>query len=166
MLQQGWHLVKIPLLHTHIIWAMYILGLSSSWGTSRICPAWSPFGNQLALALSPIWGPCLKPRHPEEVVYSPKQLLTFHPTSFPSETSSATYIYCFLGHIHIIHTILHSIHTSNYLFYLHNIPLYYFCRSSSQAGCPWSVVSVTGVPIIFFDPESTALCSTVGVRSL
>ncbi len=71
MLQQGWHLVKVPLLHSHIIWAMYILGQFSSWGTSRICPAWSPSEHQLAPALSPIWGPRPKPRRPEEFVYSP-----------------------------------------------------------------------------------------------
>ncbi len=50
---------------------MYILGLSSSCGTSRICPAWSPSEHQLTLALSPLWGPRPKPRRPEEVVYSP-----------------------------------------------------------------------------------------------
>ncbi len=52
-------------------WAMYILGLSSSWGTSQIQPAWSPCEHQLTPALSPIWAPRLKPRRPEEVVYSP-----------------------------------------------------------------------------------------------
>ncbi len=36
---------------------MYILGLWSSWGTLRICPAWSPSEHQLALALSPFGGP-------------------------------------------------------------------------------------------------------------
>jgi hypothetical protein len=34
--------------------AMYILGPSPSWGTSRMCPAWSPSGHQLTLSLSPI----------------------------------------------------------------------------------------------------------------
>jgi hypothetical protein len=33
---------------------MYILGLSPSWGTSRMCPAWSPSEHQLTLSLSPI----------------------------------------------------------------------------------------------------------------
>ncbi len=32
---------------------MCILGLCSSWGTSRICPAWFPSEHQLAKALSP-----------------------------------------------------------------------------------------------------------------
>ncbi len=32
---------------------MYILGLYSSWGTSRICPAWSPSEHLLTPALSP-----------------------------------------------------------------------------------------------------------------
>jgi hypothetical protein len=38
--------------------------------------------------------------------------------------------------------IIHLIHTNNYLFYLHDISLYYFFRSSWQAGCPRSIVSV------------------------
>ncbi len=50
-------------------WAMYILGLCSSWGTSRICPAWSP-SEHLLTPLCPHLGPRLKPNHPEEVVYS------------------------------------------------------------------------------------------------
>jgi hypothetical protein len=50
---------------------MYILGLSSSCGTSRIRPAWSLFEHQLTPALSPIRGLRPKPRRPEEVVYSP-----------------------------------------------------------------------------------------------
>ncbi len=34
-------------------WAMYILGLYSSWGSSWICPAWSPSEHLLTPALSP-----------------------------------------------------------------------------------------------------------------
>ncbi len=34
-------------------WTMYILGLCSSCGTSRICPAWSPSEHLLSPALSP-----------------------------------------------------------------------------------------------------------------
>ncbi len=37
----------IPLWNLYITWAMYILGLSSSWGTSRIRPAWFPFEHRL-----------------------------------------------------------------------------------------------------------------------
>ncbi len=52
-LQKGWYLVKNSSLYLNIIWAVYILGLCSSWGTSRICPAWSPSEHQLSPALSP-----------------------------------------------------------------------------------------------------------------
>ncbi len=81
----------------YIIWAVYILGLCSSWGTSRICPAWSPSEHQLTPALSLIWGLCPKPRRPEEVVYSPNDSCS-HFAQRP-ETSSATYMYCFLWYI-------------------------------------------------------------------
>jgi hypothetical protein len=43
-------------------WAIFFLI------TSRIRPAWSPCEHQLTPALSPIWGPHLKPHRPEEVV--------------------------------------------------------------------------------------------------
>ncbi len=58
-------------LNLHITWAMYLLGLSPSWGTSRMCPAWSLSEHQLTPALSPIWAPRPKQRRPEEVVYIP-----------------------------------------------------------------------------------------------
>jgi hypothetical protein len=60
----------------------------------------------------------------------------------------------FLSNIHVlfltIHStsfipIIHHIHTNNYLFYLHDILLFYFFGSSWQAGCPRSLVSVTGL---------------------
>ncbi len=108
MLQQGWHLVKIPLLHSHIIRAMYILGLSSSWGSSRICPAWSPTGHQLAPALFPILGPRPKPCRPEEVVYSPNDSCShFTPRLFPPKL---------LSNIHILLLTTHSHHS--YLLYV------------------------------------------------
>jgi hypothetical protein len=49
--------VEIPLYNLHIIWAIYILGLCSSWGTSQICPSWSPSEHLLTPALSPFGGP-------------------------------------------------------------------------------------------------------------
>ncbi len=39
--------------------------------------------------------------------------------------------------------IMHQIHTNNYLFYLHDILLFYFFGSSLQAGCSRSILSVT-----------------------
>ncbi len=71
-------------------------------------------------------------------------MLIFHPTSFPSETSSATYMYCFLQHIqHHSYLLYITFIRTKYLFYLHDIPLFYFFGSSWQAGCPRSLVSVT-----------------------
>ncbi len=83
---------------------MYILGLSPSWGTTRICPAWSPSEHQLTLSLSPIGA-----RVPSHAVR--RRLFIFlmtaahiSPSVFPSETSSATYMYCLLRYTHIMHT--------------------------------------------------------------
>ncbi len=123
MLQQGWHLVKIPLLHLHIIWAMYILGLFSSWGTWRICPAWSPSEHQLAPALSPIWGPRPKPRRLEEVVYSPNDssshfIQRLFPPKLPQQ-HTWTISYDTFNIIHIF--IIHYIYTNNFTFYLRDI---------------------------------------------
>jgi hypothetical protein len=47
-------LLWFPLRDLYTTWTMYKLGLSSSWGTSRICPAWSSCEHQLIPALSPI----------------------------------------------------------------------------------------------------------------
>ncbi len=129
MLQQGWYLVKIPLLHLHIIWAMYILRLFSSWGTSRICSAWSPSEHQLAPALSPIWSPPPKPRHLEEVVYSLNDSC--------SHFTQRLFLPNFLSNIHgmflTVHStsfisIIHRIDTHTYIFYLHDIFTLSFLR--------------------------------------
>ncbi len=71
---------------------MYILGLCSSWGTSRICPSWSPSEHLLTPALSPFGGPASEVKLSRgDCLKSSWQLLTFHPTSFPSKRSSATF---------------------------------------------------------------------------
>jgi hypothetical protein len=50
---------------------MYILGLRSSWGISRIRPSWFPSGHVLTMALSPFRGARVRSHAcPEEVVYS------------------------------------------------------------------------------------------------
>ncbi len=55
----------------HVYWILYILGLRSSWGTSRARPAWSLSGHILTLALSPFRGTHSRScAPPEEVVYS------------------------------------------------------------------------------------------------
>ncbi len=79
---------------------LYILGLSSSWGTSRIRPAWSPCGHQLTTALSPIWGPRPKPRRLEEVVYSPNDSCShFTQCLFPPRPPRNIHV-LFLAYVH------------------------------------------------------------------
>jgi hypothetical protein len=101
---------------------MYILGLSSSWGTSRICPAWSLSEHQLTPSLSPIWGLRPKPSRPEEVVSIPNDSCSHFTQRFSLRN--------FLSNIHVLlltnHStsfilIVHHIHTSSYIFYLHDI---------------------------------------------
>jgi uncharacterized membrane protein len=56
---------------TRRYWEMYVLGLRSSWGTSRVRPAWSPSGHILTPALSPFWGVSVGSHAcPEDAVYS------------------------------------------------------------------------------------------------
>ncbi len=110
---------------------MYILGLSSSCGTSGICPAWYLLSINW-LRLFPKFGACVQSHtvrrrlfiflmtaaHISPNVFSLRNLLsnihvlflTIHSTSFKP--------------------IIHHIHTNNYLFYLHDIPLFYFFGSS------------------------------------
>ncbi len=85
-----------------------VLGLSSSWGTSRIRPAWSPSEHQLTPALSPIWGQHPKPHHPEEVVYSPNDSCShFTQCLFPPilpQQHTCTISYDTFNIIHIYYT--------------------------------------------------------------
>ncbi len=127
---------------------MYILGLSPSWGTSRICPAWSPSEHQLTLALSPIWGPRPKPRRPEEVVYSPNDSCShFIQRLFPPKPPQQHM--CTI--LHYTFTIIHTYYTSRSSkeaitsFYNMINPLFHFFGSSWQAGCPRSLMSDTVV---------------------
>ncbi len=124
---------------------MYILGLCSSWGTSWICPAWSPSEHQLALALSPFGGPSPKPHRLEGMFIvlmtaahiSPnisslrnflsnihELFLTVQATSFNTYYTSHLY-----AHLHL-------------LFYMSCSHIHFF-GSSWQAGCPRLLVSDT-----------------------
>jgi hypothetical protein len=95
---------------------MYILGLSSSWGTSRICPAWSPSEHQLTRGCSPIWGPSPKPRHQEEVVYSPNDSCShFTQCLFPQKLPQQ-HVLLLMIHLTSFILIIHHIHTNNYTF--------------------------------------------------
>ncbi len=150
---------------------MYILGLSSSWGTSRIRPAWSPFEYQLTPALSPMRGPRPKPHRPEEVVYTLNDSCShFTQHLFPPKLPRQHTRTIFITHSPSFMLIIHHIQTSIYILLLHNKSLFHFFSSSWQAGCPRSLVSdtqwwalkrwkcrFTFNAILFFDKSIVAL---------
>jgi hypothetical protein len=101
---------------------MYILRLSSSWGTSRIYPAWSPSEHQLTPSLSPFWDPRPKPRRPEEVVCSLNDSCShFTPRLFPPKLPCNIHELFLAIHSTSFISIVHHIHAGNYIFYLDNI---------------------------------------------
>ncbi len=137
--------LQIPLWYTYIIWAMCVLGLSSSWGTSRICPAWSPSAHQLTPTLSPIWGPRLKPRHPEEVVYSSNDSCSrFTQHLFPPKLPQrhmCTVLFL-ITHLTSFILIIHHIQTSNriLLFYIQSNPSFlrlFIAGLLPSVSCVW-----------------------------
>ncbi len=114
----------------HTFWAMYILGLHSSWGTSWICPSWSPSEHLLTPALSPFWGARVRShtvRRRLFIVLMTAALIS--PNVFPSERSLATYSNYFIkihndstqtyytshSYIHLHFFILHILFTSSFL---------------------------------------------------
>ncbi len=138
---------------------MYILGLSSSWGTSRIYPAWSPSEHQLTPALSPIWGPRPKPSHPEEVVYSPNGSCShftqrLFPPKLPQQHTCTILTIQSTSFISIIH----HIHASNYIFYIHDMFTLSFLRIFIAGRLP-------SVPCVRYRYSSTRL-STSGFFSI
>jgi hypothetical protein len=101
---------------------MYILGLSSSWGTSRIRPAWSPSEHQLAPALSPQFGARVRSHAVRRRLFIVLMIAAHISPNFFSLRN-------FLSNIHglflTIHStsfapIIHHIYTNNYIFYLHD----------------------------------------------
>ncbi len=133
----------------HIIWAMYILRLSSSWGTSQICPTWSPSEHQLAPALSPIWGPRPKPRRPEQVVNSPNDSRShFTQHLFPPKLPKQHTWITSYGTLNIIHIFLYITFTRTFISFIYmTYSHFHFFRSSWQAGCPRSFVSDILLPM-------------------
>ncbi len=124
---------------------MYILGLCVSWGTSRICPAWSPSEHQLAPALSPFGGPRPKPRRPEEVVYNPNDSCShFTQHLFPPKVPQQHTRTISYSTSNIIHT-YYTLHLYAHLHLLFDMSCsnIHFFRSSWQAGCPRLLVSDT-----------------------
>ncbi len=123
---------------------MYILGLSSSWGTSWICPAWSSSEHQLTPALSPFWGPRSKPRRSEEVVYTPNDSCSnFTQRLFPPKLPRNIHELFLMIHSTSFIPIVHHIHTTIISFIYITYSLFHFFGSLWQAGCPWSLVSDT-----------------------
>jgi hypothetical protein len=123
---------------------MYILGLSSSCGTSRIRPAWSPFEHQLTSALSPICGPRPKPRQLEEVVYSPNDSCShFTQCLFPPKRPQQHTCTIFSIHSPSFILIIHRIQASIYILLLQNKIILHFFGSSWQADCSWCLMSDT-----------------------
>jgi hypothetical protein len=120
-----------------------ILGLSSSWGTSRMRPAWSPCEHQLTPALSPIWGPHPKPRRQEEVVYSPNESCShftqrLFPPKLPQQHTCTIFNIRSPSFILIIHHIQQYLHP-----FITRQSYYHFFNSSWQADCSRSPVSDT-----------------------
>jgi hypothetical protein len=101
---------------------MYILGLCSSWGTLRICPAWSTSEHQLAPALSPLGARVqsyavrrrlfivlMTAAHISPNIFSPPKLPQQHTYCRIFLTVHATSFIFFIHHIY-----MHI-----YIFYLH-----------------------------------------------
>ncbi len=108
---------------------MYILGLFSSWGTSRICPAWSPSEHQLAQALSPIWA-CVRSHAVRRRLFI--VLMTAAHIS-PNVFSLQNFLSNIHGSFLTVHLasficITHHIFTHIYIFYLHDIFILSFLR--------------------------------------
>jgi hypothetical protein len=123
---------------------LYILGLSSSCGTSRIRPAWSSFEHQVTPALSPLWGPRPKPRRPEEVVYSPNDSCShFTQRLFPLKLPQQHTCTIFSIHSPSFILIIHHIQANIYILLLQDKSFYHFFGSSWQADCSWSLLSDT-----------------------
>jgi hypothetical protein len=122
---------------------MYILGLSSSWGTSRIFPAWSPFEHQLTPALSPLWGQRPKPRRPEEVYTPIDRCSNFTQHLFPPKLPCNIHELFLMIHSTSFIPIVYHIHTAIVSFIYITYSFFHFFGSSWQAGCPQSLVSDT-----------------------
>jgi hypothetical protein len=127
---------------------MYILGLSSSWGTREYVQHWSPFEHQLTPALSPIRGPRPKPCRPKEVVYSPNDSCShFTQRLFPRKLPQQHTCTIFSTHLLSFLLIIHHIQASIYIHLLQDKSFYHFFGSSWQADCSRSLVSDTGTYI-------------------
>ncbi len=131
--------VRLKFLFTilHTFWAMYILGLRSSWGTSQIRPSWFPSEHLLTPALSPFRGACVWSYAARRRLFI--VLMTaahISPNVFSLECSLATYSNYFIirhnNSTHAYYTLTyytsHS-HTYIYIFYFTH-PIHIFVSST------------------------------------
>jgi hypothetical protein len=131
--------------HEWAMYIMYILGLCSSWGTSRICPAWSPSEHQLAPALSPLGAPVRSHAVGRRLF---KVLMTAAHIS-PNVFSLWKFLSNIQGLFLTVHSnISHTYYTSHLYAHLHllfytSCSHIHFFGSSWQAGCPRLLVSDT-----------------------
>ncbi len=129
----------------HTIWAMYILGLCSSWGTSRICPSWSPSEHLLTPALSPFGASVRSHSILRRLFIVLTTAAHISPNVFSLRMFlSNTWRLFFTVHNNIIHTYYtsHSYAHLHFLFYMSYLYLHFFW-SSWQAGCSRTFVSDT-----------------------
>ncbi len=142
MLQQVATIVNSFLMIDTIYNVHTVLGLSPSWGTSRICRAWSPSEHQLTPSLSPIGA-----RVRSHAIW--RRLFIFLMTATHISPNVFS-LRIFLSNIHV--QLIHSHHS--YLLYITFIQAtiafiyityscFHFPWYPWQAGCPRSFVSDT-----------------------
>ncbi len=153
--QLGWQLVEIPLYILHVIWVMYILGLCSSWGTSRICPSWSPSEHLLAPALSPFGGARVRSHAIQRrlfIVLMTAAHISPNVFSLREFLSNIQRLFLTVQAISFI-PIIHHIYTHMYIFYF--VCLVHIFTSSDLHGrlaalgslCPIQVNPLTNLPL-------------------
>ncbi len=130
---------------------MYVLGLRSSWGTSRVRPAWSPSGHILTPALSPFWGVSIRSHAcPEDAVHSLNDSYSYFTNVFSLRalhTHVQKYLIIILAwHTFILYiTFIRTLPFILYITFIHTLAssfLNFFC-SLWHAGCPRLFVSDT-----------------------
>ncbi len=100
---------------------MYILGLSPSWGTSRICQAWSPSEHQLTPSLSPIGDRVRSHTVRRRLFIFLMTAAHISPNVFPPEPPQQHTCTAYYDTLTSFILIIHHIHTSSYRFYLRDI---------------------------------------------
>jgi hypothetical protein len=123
---------------------MYILGLCSSWGTSRICPAWSPSSINW-LQLCPHLGAHVRSHAVRRKLFIVLRTAAhISPNVFSLRMFLSNRQGLFLTvHSNVIHTYYtsHSYAHLHLLFYTSCLHIQFF-RSSWQAGCPRSLCPI------------------------